>query len=87
MAKDSNLGKTQGYPDNVPREGVNDPVYESNEGPIQTKKGQKSKQQVYQSAESFGGKPKFRAHRQQIQENFLDNSDNESGEIDPALFI
>ena len=85
--RNQNLGKTQGYSETVPKDGLNDPVYESNEGPIQKKMGSKPKQQVYCSAESFGGKPKFGAQRQQIQENFLDNSDNESGEIDPALFI
>lgn len=37
--RNQNLGKTQGYPETVPKDGLNDPVYESNEGPIQTKKG------------------------------------------------
>jgi len=51
--RDTALGQTQGYMDNVPRDGVKDPVYESNDS-LQPKGGR----QVYQSAESFGGKLK-----------------------------
>ena len=33
-SKTNKLGQTQGYMDNVPRDGVKDPIYESGEGPI-----------------------------------------------------
>lgn len=96
----SKLGQTQGYMENVPTDGVKDPIYESGEGPIAHPTRTGKQNQVYQSAESFGGKGlsqkpaaatnKF-GQRQQIREDFLeDNEDedyNESGEIDPNLLF
>ncbi len=81
---------------NVPTDGVKDPIYDSGEGPVVAHKNGKGTTTVYQSAESFGGSKikgrtanKFGA-RQQIKEDFLeDDGDeyNESGEIDPSLFM
>lgn len=45
--------------ENVPTEGVKEPIYESGEGPITNPQRTGGKNtQVYQSAESFGGKTK-----------------------------
>ncbi len=90
------LGQTQGFIKNVPSDGVKDPIYDSGEGPVVVNKNGKGGNAVYQSAESFGGnKIKGRAPnkfgaRQQIREDFLDDDlddYNESGEIDPSLFL
>jgi hypothetical protein len=80
----------------VPTDGVKDPIYDSGEGPVVANKNGKAVSTVYQSAESFGGSKikgrstnKFAA-RQQIKEDFLEDDEddiNESGEIDPSLFM
>ena len=46
--------------ENVPTEGIKEPIYESGEGPITNpqRTAGKNTTQVYQSAESFGGKTK-----------------------------
>lgn len=82
------LAQTQGAYHYETSEAVSNPIQDSGEGPIaHPQRINKTSQQVYQSAESFGHKKKF-ANRQQIKEDFLDDDlANESGEIDPSLFI
>ena len=79
LVRNTKLGQTRGY-SSIGGKDVKEPVYDSSEGPLPKKSNQ-----VYQSAESFG-KNKF-GHRQQIKEDFLDDDLDESGEIDPSLFV
>lgn len=72
MARNAQLGQTWGY--------SKEPLNDSSEGPLPKKSSQ-----VYQSADSFG-KNKF-GLRQQIKEDFLEDNLDESGEIDPSLFV
>ena len=79
MARNTKLGQTRGY-STTGGKGTNEPIYDSSEGPLPKKSNQ-----VYQSADSFG-KSKF-GQRQQIKEDFLEDDMDESGEIDPSLFV
>lgn len=67
--------------ENVPIEGSHkEPIYESGEGPITNPARNTKSQQVYQSAESFGGnsKPNTKfGNRQQIKEDFLEDQDED----------
>ena len=53
------LAQTQGGFYETTNDGVGNPIQDSGEGPIAHPQRNKTSQQVYQSAESFGHKKKF----------------------------
>lgn len=94
------LGQTYEFEENKGIVGdaeVGNPVYDSSDGPVPKagKGASRGKTDVFVSGESFGGRPGFKAmrndqqKRETIGETFLEDDDSdldESGEIDPRLF-